>query len=48
MKSLLVGFCWSLDIPIDMGLKQGCVPDELKVARVNHIYKIGSTDDLSN
>ena len=32
----------------NMCLKQGCVPDELKVARVNPIYKSGSKDDLSN
>ena len=31
-----------------MCLKQGWVPDELKVVRVNPIYKSGSKDDLSN
>ncbi len=32
----------------NMCLKQGCVPDELKVARVTPIYKSGSKDDLTN
>ena len=32
----------------NMCLKQGCVPDELKVARVTPIHKSGSKDDFSN
>ncbi len=32
----------------NMCLKQGCVPDELKVARVTPIYKSGSKDELTN
>ena len=31
-----------------MCLRQGCVPDDLKVARVTPIYKSGSKDDFSN
>ena len=32
----------------NMCLRQGCVPDDLKVARVTPIYKSGSKDDFSN
>ena len=32
----------------NMYLRQGCVPDDLKVARVTPIYKSGSKDDFSN